>query len=77
MNVGEMNVTVRTGLFQLIFEYTLIEDWVFPEVNKYVPELIFCATVCKMNASLSEDIDFVVEELKKKKISLRVIKDVS
>lgn len=36
MNVGDMQVSVRTGLLQLIFEYTLIEDWVFPTVNKFV-----------------------------------------
>lgn len=36
MNVGDMQVSVRTGLLQLIFEYTLIEDWVFPSVNKFV-----------------------------------------
>jgi hypothetical protein len=50
MNVGEMNVNVRTGLLQLIFEYTLIEDWVFPTINKYVTELVFYATVQKMTA---------------------------
>ena len=54
----------------------MIEDWVFPEVNKFVPELIFCATVCKMHASLAEDAEFVASELKKKKASIKVIKDV-
>ena len=76
MNVTEMNVTVRTGLLQLIFEYTLVEDWIFPEVNKFVPELIFCATVCRMNASLAEDVDYVASQLRKKKSSAKVIKDV-
>ena len=37
MNVGDMGVRVRTGLLQLIFEYTLMEDWVFPTINKYQP----------------------------------------
>jgi hypothetical protein len=55
MNVGEMKVNVRTGLLQLIFEYTLIEDWVFPTINKYVTELVFYATVQKMSADLCED----------------------
>jgi hypothetical protein len=76
MNIVEMNTTVRTGLLQLIFEYTLIEEWVFPEVNKFVPELIFCANVFKMNATLAEDIDYVVSELRKKKIAQKVLKDV-
>jgi len=76
MNVNEMNVNVRTGLLQLVFEYTLIEDWVFPEVNKYVPELIFFATVHKMNAELAEDPHFVASELRKKKTSAKVINDV-
>lgn len=50
MSVGDMKVNVRTGLLQLIFEYTLIEDWVFPTINKFVTELIFYATVQKMSA---------------------------
>jgi hypothetical protein len=77
MNVAEMNVNVRTGLLQLIFEYTLVEDWIFPEVNKYVTELIFCATVYKMNAELGEDPSFVVSELAtNKKTSQKLIKDI-
>jgi hypothetical protein len=53
MNVGDMQVNVRTGLLQLIFEYTLIEDWVFPTINKFVTELVFYATVQKMTADLT------------------------
>ena len=60
MNVNELNMNVKTGLLQLIFEYTLIEDCVFPEVNKFVPELLFFVTVHKMNAQLVEDVNCVV-----------------
>lgn len=52
MSVQKLNVNVRTGLLQLIFEYTLIEDWVFPVINKSVPELTFFATVHEMSAEL-------------------------
>lgn len=77
MNVTEMNVNVRTGLLQLIFEYTLIEDWVFPEVNKYVTELIFCATVYKMNAELQEDAALVAASLAtSKKVNPKIIKEI-
>jgi hypothetical protein len=72
MNVGEMRVSVRTGLLQLIFEYTLIEDWVFPTVNKFVTELVFYATVQKMTAELSEDPRFIAAQLEKRKESAKV-----
>ena len=73
MNVGDMQVNVRTGLLQLIFEYTLIEDWVFPTVNKFVTELVFYATVQKMTAELTEDPQLIAEELSRKKVGLKVI----
>lgn len=73
MNVGDMQVSVRTGLLQLIFEYTLIEDWVFPTVNKFVTELVFYATVQKMTAELSEDPRVIAAELERKKASPRVV----
>jgi hypothetical protein len=50
MNVQHLWVSVRTGLLQLIFEYTLMEDWVFPTVNKNVPDMSFYATVHEMIA---------------------------
>lgn len=69
-----MNVNVRTGLLQLIFEYTLIEDWVFPIVNKFVTELVFFATVQKMTANLCEDPRIIAAELHKKNASAKLIK---
>jgi hypothetical protein len=69
-----MNVNVRTGLLQLIFEYTLIEDWVFPTVNKFVTELVFFATVQKMTANLCEDPRIIATELRKRNASAKLIK---
>ena len=37
MTVKSMDVNVKSGLLQLIFEYTLLEDWIFPVLNKIVP----------------------------------------
>jgi flagellar biosynthesis component FlhA len=75
MNVQRLKVNVRTGLLQLVFEYTLIEDWVFPIINKYVPELSFYATVQEMLAELTEDPRFIVEHLQRQKrqISPKII----
>ena len=66
---------MRTGLLQLIFEYTLMEDWVFPTINKYQPELLFYATVHRMQAELAEDAQIIAEQLAKQKAPQRAIRD--
>ena len=75
MNVGDLKVNVRTGLLQLIFQYTLIEDWVFPTINAYVTDMIFYSTVQKMTADLCEDPRAIAEELKKRNVSKKIIND--
>jgi hypothetical protein len=50
MTIKSMNVIVQTGLLQLIFEYSLLEDWIFPIINKVVPEMSFFATIEDMEA---------------------------
>ena len=41
-----------------------------------MPELIFYATVHKMNAELAEDPNFVASELRKKNINTKIINEV-
>lgn len=55
MTVKSMNVIVKSGLLQLIFEYTLLEDWIFPIINKVVPEMSFFATIEDLDAVLEDD----------------------
>lgn len=76
MNVGDLKVNVRTGLLQLIFQYTLIEDWVFPTINAYVTDMIFYCTVQKMTADLCEDPRAIAGQLKKRNISKKIINEI-
>ena len=55
MTVKSMKVDIKSGLLQLIFEYALMEDWIFPTINKIVPELSFFATIEDMDAVLEDD----------------------
>ncbi len=55
MTVKTMNVIVKSGLLQLILEYALVEDWIFPIINKVVPEMSFFATIEDLDAVLEDD----------------------
>lgn len=55
MTVKTMKVDVKSGLLQLIFEYALMEDWIFPTINKVVPEMTFFATIEDMDAVLEDN----------------------
>jgi len=52
MTVKSMKVDLKTGLLQLILDYALVEDWIFPIINKVVPEMSFFATIEDLDAVL-------------------------
>ena len=37
MTVRSTNINLQTGFLQLILDFTLVEDWIFPIINKVVP----------------------------------------
>lgn len=52
MNIESIEAFVKIHLFQLIFEWCLLEDWVFPTVSIYANDITFHLTIHNMSAWL-------------------------
>lgn len=54
MNIESIEAYVKLHLMQLIFEWSLLEDWVFPTVSIYANDITFHLTIHHMSAWLKE-----------------------
>ena len=51
-NIENVDISLKLHLLQLIFEWSLLEDWVFPNVSIYANDITFFATIHNMSAWL-------------------------
>ena len=54
MNILSIEMHLKVHLLQLILEWSLLEDWVFPSVSIYANDITFHLTIHKMSAWLIE-----------------------
>ena len=52
LNVLNVEAYLKIHLLQLIFEWSLLEDWVFPTVGIYANNITFHLTIHHMSAWL-------------------------
>lgn len=52
MNIDDIEASLHLHLLQLIFEWSLLEDWVFPIISIYANDITFHLTIHKMSAWL-------------------------
>ena len=56
-NIESIEASLKIHLLMLIFEWSLLEDWVFPTVSIYANDITFYATIHTMSAWLQENYD--------------------
>ena len=54
MNIEEIEANLQLHLLQMIFEWSLLEDWVFPTVSIYANDITFHITIHNMSAWLQQ-----------------------
>lgn len=57
MNIEAIQAFVKLHLLQMVFQWCLLEDWVFPTVSIYANDITFHLTIHNMSAWLKQTLE--------------------